>query len=100
MNPKRARSKIAFECEPRLHVSAAQLEPIRHIAQLGAPVLVVGGANDEHTTEQETRELFSAAVAPKELWIVAGAAHVDFSSFDRVAYEAHVVSFLNRTLRH
>jgi len=89
---------LLVQIEPRLHVSAAQLEPIRYIAQMGAPVLVAGGSQDEHTTEEETRELFAAAAAPKEIWIAAGAAHQDLSSFDRAAYEAHVISFLRRTL--
>ncbi|MGH7315848.1 MAG: alpha/beta hydrolase, partial [Candidatus Rokuibacteriota bacterium] len=35
---------------PRLHVSPAELEPIRSIARLGAPVLLVAGSRDQHTT--------------------------------------------------
>ncbi len=89
---------LLVQIEPRLGVTPAQLEPIRHIATLGAPVMIVGGARDAHTTEEETRELFAAAAEPKQLWIVAGAAHQDFSRFDRAGYEANVVAFLRRHL--
>ena len=89
---------LILQIEPRLHVSAEELAPIRHIHRLGAPVLVVGGSNDRHTTEEETRELFAAATAPKEIWIVEGAGHVDFSRFDNAAYDEHVIAFLRRHL--
>ena len=51
----------------RLGVSATELEPIRWIAHLGAPVLVVTGSRDQHTTLAESEELFRAAAAPKRL---------------------------------
>jgi fermentation-respiration switch protein FrsA (DUF1100 family) len=89
---------LLVQIEPRLGVSVEQLEPIRHIAQLGAPVLIVGGARDEHTTAEETRELFAAAAAPRELWVVDGAVHQDFSRFDGDGYETRVVAFLRRHL--
>lgn len=75
-----------------------ELEPIRNVAKLGAPVMFVGGSRDAHTTEEETRELFAAAADPKEIWIVDGAAHQDFSRFDRAGYESHIVAFLDRNL--
>jgi alpha-beta hydrolase superfamily lysophospholipase len=89
---------LLVQIEPRLGVSVEQLEPVRHIAQLGAPVLIVGGARDEHTTAEETRELFAAAAAPRELWVVDGAVHQDFSRFDGDGYETRVVAFLRRHL--
>jgi alpha-beta hydrolase superfamily lysophospholipase len=89
---------LLVQIEPRLGVAVEQLEPIRHIARLGAPVLIVGGARDEHTTAEETCELFAAAVEPRELWIVDGAVHQDFSRFDDDGYEIHVVAFLRRHL--
>jgi uncharacterized protein len=89
---------LLVQIEPRLHVTLEQLEPIRSIARVGAPVLVVGGSRDAHTREAETRELFSAAREPRELWIVPGAAHQDFSRFDRKGYDTHVVAFLRKWL--
>ena len=45
-----------------------------------------------------TRELFDAAREPKELWIVPGATHEDFSRVDPQGYRRHVVGFLRRNL--
>lgn len=49
-------------------------------------------------TETETRTLFAAAVAPKQLWIVDGADHEDLLSFDLDGYRAHVLAFLTEAL--
>jgi pimeloyl-ACP methyl ester carboxylesterase len=89
---------LLVQIEPRLGVTPEELEPIRNVAKLGAPVMVVGGSRDAHTTEEETRELFAAAIGSKRLWIVDGAAHQDFSRFDRAGYESQVVAFLERHL--
>jgi pimeloyl-ACP methyl ester carboxylesterase len=89
---------LLVQIEPRLGVRPEELEPVRHVAKLGAPLMIVGGSRDAHTTEEETRDLFAAAVEPKTLWIVEGAAHQDFSRFDRAGYEANVVAFLRRHL--
>jgi pimeloyl-ACP methyl ester carboxylesterase len=89
---------LLVQIEPRLGVTPTQLEPIRNIAALGAPVMIVGGERDAHTTAEETRELFAAAVEPRRLWIVPGAAHQDFARFDRRGYEANVVEFLRHHL--
>lgn len=89
---------LLVQIEPRLGVAPAQLEPIRHISKLGAPVMIVGGSRDQHTTAYESRDLFAAAAEPKSLWIVEDAGHQDFSRFDRAGYEANVVAFLRRHL--
>jgi len=77
-----------------LHIAPSDLEPIRHIADAGAAVLIVAGSKDEHTTLEESRELYTAAAQPKTLWIVAGARHQDFLAFDPHGYEATVIPFL------
>ena len=89
---------LMIQIEPRMHVDARELEPIRYIASLGAPVLIVGGSLDEHTTAEETRAWYAAASEPKSLWIVDGAGHQDFSRFDAEGYRANVVGFLKRNL--
>jgi alpha-beta hydrolase superfamily lysophospholipase len=89
---------LLVQVEPRLGVRIANLNPIRHIAAVDAPVLVVGGARDANTTEEDTRALFAAAREPKELWIVPGAAHEDFAKVDPDGYRQHVVAFLRRSL--
>ncbi len=89
---------LLAQLQPRLHIAPSELEPIRSIGRLGAPVLVVAGSKDEHTTLEESLELFDAAASPKSLWIVEGARHQDFLSFDPRGYDAHVVEFLMETL--
>jgi alpha-beta hydrolase superfamily lysophospholipase len=90
---------LLVQLEPRLGISPEELEPIRSIGRLGAPVLVVAGSLDRHTMLEESQELFDAASEPKELWVVDGALHQDFLEFDPEGYEAHVVSFLAEHLR-
>jgi uncharacterized protein len=63
---------LLMQLEPRLHMEVSDLEPIRSIGRLGARVLVMAGSRDEHTTLEESRELFDAASNPKSLWIVEG----------------------------
>jgi uncharacterized protein len=89
---------LLLQLQPRLHVSESELEPIRAIGQLAAPVLVVAGSRDEHTTLSESRELFAAAKDPKALWVVEGARHQDFLRYDRAGYEMNVLQFLTRYL--
>ena len=89
---------LLLQLQPRLHVSESELEPIRSIGQLGAPVLVVAGSRDEHTTLLESRELFAAAKEPKSMWVVEGARHQDFLAYDRAGYETNVLGFLTHYL--
>jgi alpha-beta hydrolase superfamily lysophospholipase len=89
---------LLMQLEPRLHIAASELEPIRSIGRLAAPVLIAAGSKDEHTTLEESRELFDAASSPKSLWIVEGARHQDLLVYDNRGYEEHVVGFLEKTL--
>jgi fermentation-respiration switch protein FrsA (DUF1100 family) len=86
------------QLRPRLHISESDLEPIRSIGQLGAPVLILAGSRDEHTTLADSQELFAAASAPKSLWVVEGAKHEDLLRFDPAGYEEHVMGFLKRNV--
>jgi fermentation-respiration switch protein FrsA (DUF1100 family) len=89
---------LLAQLQPRLHISESDLEPIRSIGRLGAPVLVAAGSRDEHTTLEESRELFGAAAEPKQMWIVEGAEHQDLFRYDPKGYEEHVVEFLKEKL--
>ena len=90
---------VLVQLQPRWHISPQDLEPIRSIARLGSPVLVVAGSGDQHTTLAESEELFRAAVHPKRLWVVNGARHQDFLSVDPAGYGLEVVGFLREHLR-
>lgn len=90
---------LLVQLRPRLHISPRDLEPIHSIGRLGAPVLVVAGSRDQHTTLAESEELFGAAAQPKRLWVVSGAKHQDFLTFDPRGYDSEVVGFLREYLR-
>ncbi len=84
--------------EGALGMEADRLRPIDWIASVEAPILILSGTADRHTTIEETRQLFAAARGAKELWEVEGAAHIDLRAFAPDAYDAHVLGFLARTL--
>ena len=83
----------------RLGVAPDQVRPVDHMAQLAAPVLVAGGAEDRYTTQAVTEHMFAVAAEPKQLWVVPGAGHVDLYRFAPQAYEAQVFGFLSRYLQ-
>lgn len=90
---------LTWQFPVRLGIWPGELEPLTAIASLRAPVLIVSGDRDLHTTLAETQRLFQAASEPKDLWIVEGAAHVDLYAFSPEAYKSKVSRFLSRYLR-
>lgn len=83
----------------RLGVRTAQLRPLEQLVHWHAPVLIASGSEDRHTTWAETERLFAAAPAPKELWKVQGAAHVDLHAFAPDLYQQRVLQFLAKHMR-
>jgi fermentation-respiration switch protein FrsA (DUF1100 family) len=82
----------------RTGVRPADLRPVDAVGTLGAPVLVVAGTRDQHTTPADTERLYAAARAPKVIWWVEGAAHVDFLNYAPEQYRARVLGFLRERL--
>jgi fermentation-respiration switch protein FrsA (DUF1100 family) len=82
----------------RTGVQTADLRPVEAVGTLGAPVLVVAGTQDRHTTPADTERLYEAAHTPKAIWWVRGAAHVDFLDYAPEQYRAHVLGFLREHL--
>lgn len=89
---------LTWQLKPRLGFDAETLRPIDHVGRIGAPKLFIVGAEDQHTTLEESRQMFNAASEPKELWIVDGAKHVDLYPIAREAYERRVLDFFRRHL--
>jgi pimeloyl-ACP methyl ester carboxylesterase len=83
----------------RLHVPQEELNPITHIGYLGAPLLLISGTDDRHTTVAETQRLFDAARRPKELWIVPGGGHFNMHTYAGKEYENRISDFLGWYLR-
>jgi alpha-beta hydrolase superfamily lysophospholipase len=82
----------------RIGVSASDLRPVEHIGKLRCPVLIVAGTRDRHTTVDDTQVLFDAASQPKELWLIPGAAHVDYLDFAGEDYRWRILKFFGHAL--
>jgi len=91
---------LLWQLSLRTGVHAQDLRPIQHLPRLGAPVLIVSGTEDKHTTWARTQRLFDSAVEPKELWRVEGATHVDLHAFRPEEYERRILRFLAKHLRN
>lgn len=89
---------LLWQLPMRVSVSPSQLQPIAEMATMHSPLLIAAGTDDQHTTLAETQRIFDAAAAPKELWLVQGAAHVDLHAFAPIQYETLVGAFLARHL--
>jgi alpha-beta hydrolase superfamily lysophospholipase len=84
---------------PFLGATSSDLRPIDRMADINAPVLVIGGTSDTSTTPEETSAMFDHARAPKYIWLIQGAGHVDAEQYGLEAYHARVFGFLSERLR-
>lgn len=89
---------LLMQLQPRLGAAPAQLRPVDHIRFVRCPILIIGGAKDRHTTEADTRALYAAAPDPRHLWIIPGAAHVDYLQVAREEYRQRVLDFFAEAL--
>ncbi len=90
---------LLWQVEPRLGFDPVALAPIERVAKIAGPALIVGGTEDRHTPPADTRALFAEASAPKALWLIAGAGHLDFHAFTQQPYEDRILTFFARHLR-
>jgi len=86
---------LTWQLKPRLGFAADDLRPIDRLKDVGCPVLIAAGDQDQHTPIDEARRMFAAASAPKRLVIFEGAKHEDLLIFDRRKYQAEVGGFIN-----
>ena len=89
---------LMVQMQARLKIPEDRLRPIDRMGKLDMPVLIVNGTEDNYTTIEDARALFSAAHDPKQLWAVEGAGHVDLYALAKAQYEQHVGEFLDRYL--
>jgi uncharacterized protein len=83
----------------RLGVSASQLRPVDHIANVDCPMFIISGENDRNTRPTDTSMLAERARNPKEVWFVPNAGHVDLHRAARQEYETRVLAFLVKSAR-
>jgi fermentation-respiration switch protein FrsA (DUF1100 family) len=89
---------LTWQVKPRLGFDPELLRPVDRIGKLSTPVLIIAGDADQHATLDEAKLLYARARSPKQLWIVAGAAHVDFHAYAKADYERRVLDFLRAHL--
>ena len=80
----------------RLGISADDLRPIDHIADVGCPVFIMSGEKDRSTRPEDIETLSSRAQSPKQLWFVPKAGHVDLHKAAGAEYESRVLAFLEQ----
>ena len=90
---------LVWQLPVRLGITSDQLRPIAEISALHAPVMIISGSIDRHTTIDETGRIYNAANQPKELWVVKGAGHINMHAFARETYEEKVSAFFAKHLR-
>jgi len=83
----------------RIGVDPDSIAPIHGIADIRAPLLLIAGARDRHTTLAESERMFAAAREPKELWVLREAAHQNFHELEPRGYEQRVLEFFAKHLR-
>lgn len=91
---------LSWQLKPRLGFGAADLRPIDKVGSIRIPKLFIVGANDQYTRIEESRAMVTAALEPKELWVVNGATHEDLEHFAGPEYRLRVLQFLGRYLRN
>ena len=90
---------LLWQVKPRLGFNPRLLCPADRIGGLRVPLLLIAGAADAHATLGEMHQLYERASEPKELWVIAGASHVDFQRYAPAEYEQRVAGFLKARLR-
>ncbi len=78
----------------RLDIPLQALQPEIAIRNIQAPVLILTGTQDRHTTLEDSRNLYNNAPQPKRLLEIEGAKHVDLHSYATGQYESEVLAFL------
>ena len=89
---------LTLQLKPRLGIYPSRLRPIESVARIGAPLLIIHGVEDRHTRIEEARRELAAAVEPKAMWEVPGAAHVDMQDFLGAEYERRIDAFFAEKL--
>jgi fermentation-respiration switch protein FrsA (DUF1100 family) len=80
--------------EWRLGLSIDDVSPLAHVGELRCPVFFLQGEADLSTLPESARALYAQARAPKSIWFVPGAGHVDLYGFTKADYEKKLLDFI------
>lgn len=87
---------LVYFGQEQLGVAIDSINPLRAITSLHVPLLIISGEEDTRVLVEDTRQLYRAANAPKELWLVPKAGHDDLFHYARTEYEKRVVGFTEK----
>ena len=89
---------LLTQLKPRLGFAAEELVPAEAIQSIEAPVYIISGTADKHTTTADTKQLYRLAPQPKSLWLIEGASHEDLFEYAGEAYRDNILQQLERYL--
>lgn len=81
-----------------VHENVARDAPIRSIASVHAPILLIQGGADDIAIAAQDGEALHRADPSSEYWLVPGAHHVEAHSVAQAEYESKVDAFLDAAL--
>ena len=90
---------LSYQSLPRLGVWPAAISPIRALAQVSEPVMIVGGGNDANTPPEETRAMYEAVKDHGELHILAGVSHDELGRTLPDDLKKSLLAFLDKSLK-
>ena len=89
---------LSYQSWPRLGIAPRRLSPLRALAGVPAPVLVVAGARDPLVPPAEAQEFHDAAPDARGLWVAPRLGHIAVSDASDEAYRGTVLAFLHDTV--
>ncbi|MDR1684004.1 MAG: alpha/beta hydrolase [Elusimicrobiota bacterium] len=83
----------------RLGLNPEKFSPKHNIRQLqGKPIFILSGSDDQLAPRHDARKLYAKASNPKQLWIVANAAHTDSAEVAGQQYKNRLEGFFTKYL--
>ena len=89
---------LTMQLKPRLGISADSLRPEQAIKGFRGALLMIAGSNDRHTPTYESQRIYKNAHEPKTLWVVKGAAHMDYLRYSGAVYQSRILKFFRQYL--
>lgn len=83
----------------RLGFDVENFVPVDGLKDLSGPLLMIAAGQDAYVTVAETMTFYAYAPEPKELWIIPGIPHGDYSHTVPEKYQKRVLGFLRLHLR-
>jgi alpha-beta hydrolase superfamily lysophospholipase len=90
---------LSYQSVLRLGESPEAIAPIRALARVGVPVMVVGAAEDQNTPPADTRAMFHAVRSRRELHIIPAMSHDELGRKMPDDLRDYVLNFFEKNLR-